>query len=409
MRQYTLATLNCGLRCVHSHASGLAEVCGVIVDAGSRDEGPAEEGLAHFVEHTIFKGTTHRRAWHIINSMESVGGELNAYTTKENTTVYSIFPRGNAHRALDMIADLICSSTFPDAELTKEREVVIDEIESYHDMPAERIWDDIDELAFTGNSLSHNILGSPDSLSRLGTGDCKKWLSRHYTPSRMVLFYTGHLSAPRFFAMAEHLFASLRPDATHTPRRKPLFPQPCAEVRDHGNHQAHTIMASRIDDDMCMYDSRRHALALLTNMIGGPGMNSQLNVALRERRGLVYTVESSLTLYTDSALWATYFGCDSGDNERCMDLVRRTLRDVASTMLTPSKLNRIKRQYLGQLSISSESKESCSLAMGRQTLYHGFPATTDDTRKVIESVTSQDLVEIARILNPDNMVCLTLE
>lgn len=409
LSDFTYHTLSCGLRCVHSHAPGLAEVCGLTVDAGSRDEKrPEDYGLAHFVEHTIFKGTRRRRAWHILNRMEAVGGELNAYTTKESTTIYTVAPRGHCARSLELLSDLVTDSVFPAPEIEREREVVLDEIDSYLDSPADAVYDEIDELAFRGNPLAHNILGTDKSVKAFTGADCRRWLDEHYRPGHMVLFYSGHLPAQRFFASAERLFAPLATRHSDTPLQRTvpgMINLPVFESRRRDSHQSHTIVAARTGS---MFSDDRYALSLLTNILGGPGMNSLLNVELRERRGLVYTVEASTTLYTDCGLFTIYLGCDHDDTRRCLSITRRLLTQMAEKPLSQRRLDAARRQYLGQLALAAENHENAAMSMGRATLYRGTVPPASETEQRLNEVTTGDLQRVAELLLPDRLIELNI-
>ena len=285
-QEITLTTLSNGLRLVHCHTpKAHSGIFGVAVRAGSADERPDEAGLAHFVEHTIFKGTSKRSSWHIINRMEAVGGELNAFTTKEETVVYSIFPAGAAQRAAELISDLVSNSRFPDAELDKERNVVADEIDSYLDSPSDAVFDDFEDLMFSGRGVGHNILGTRETLAGFDSTACAGWLRRFYVPGNMVAFYSGSQNAGRISAMVEKYFGTM--ENTAIPQR--IETAGSEKKRDAFNvrktidsHQAHCVTGIEVPG---LYSDSRHAVSLLTNLTGGPGMNSLLNVALRERRG----------------------------------------------------------------------------------------------------------------------------
>ncbi|MBO5243545.1 MAG: insulinase family protein, partial [Muribaculaceae bacterium] len=328
---FTYHTLQNGLQCVIRYSTRTAEYCGLAINAGSRDDFAGMEGLAHFVEHTIFKGTSHRRAGHILNRMESVGGELNAYTTKELTMIYSVFPPKNLQRAMELIADLVAYSRFPDSELKKEREVVADEIDTYLDMPSDAVYDDFEDLVFAGSSLGHNILGSKKSIELFTPETCREYVSRNYVPGNMVLFYQGPEKPDKVINMAIRYFGVLNHPVPERNRCKPLCVDPFDVTRNIDSHQAHCVIGGRIPD---MYSSHRTAIALLTNVIGGPGMNSLLNVALREKRGLVYGVEATAQFLTDAGLFTIYFGCDPEDASRCARLVDSVLRHVLDTPLS---------------------------------------------------------------------------
>ena len=391
-------TASNGLRMVCLHRPGSAVgFAGVDVYAGSRDESPEESGLAHFVEHTIFKGTRRRSSWHIINRMEAVGGELNAYTTKEETVVYTAFPGGNLARAAELVADLIADSQFPAAQIEREREVVADEIDSYLDSPSEAVFDDFEDLLFAGSSLGHNILGDRASLDTFDSATCRRYLARWYVPSNMVAFYAGPLRPERAFAVMERAFGILPPgEAPHAAGAVPV-PVPFDVARSIGSHQSHTVMGART----CAFGSpERYTLGLLTNILGGPGMNSLLNVELREKRGLVYNVEASAGLFSDCGALAVYFGCDPADNARCMALVTDTVRRVADGYVTPLRLERAKKQYLGQMIVGSESLENRALGIARQTLLSGRAVSPAESAEAVHAVTAPDLAAMAASMLP---------
>lgn len=383
-----------GLRVVALQRPGAAvEHIGVAVNVGSRDEAPDQFGLAHFVEHTIFKGTDRRRAWHILNRMERVGGELNAYTTKEETVIYSTFPRGNALRAMDLVADLVCNSRFPAAELDRERSVVADEIDTYMDIPSEGVFDDFDELIFAGSELEHSILGSKQSVEQFDSAVCLDYLNRFYTPSRMVVFYSGGSGPDTVMRMAERCFGSLsRPDVVVS-RVAPRPVETFTVERDAGVHQAHTVLGARVEN-LTDHESR-FAMRLLTNILGGPGMNSLLNVALRERRGLVYGVDASWGKLTDTGLFSVYFGCDAEDVDQCVRLTSEVIDSVASGSITDRRLAEAKRQYLGQLTVGSTNTEQGALSMARSLLRRGTAVSRAEVEAGIAAVTSAQIRESA--------------
>ncbi len=393
---FTYTTLPSGLKMVYHREDAMVEYCGLAVNAGSRDESQSEFGLAHFVEHTIFKGTLRRRAWHIINRMEAVGGELNAYTTKEETMVYSVFPTGNLSRAAELIFDLAANSLFPDIELDKEREVVADEINSYLDTPSEAVFDDFEDLIFAESQLGHNILGSADTVAKLTSADCQRYLRRYYIPGNMVFFYSG----PTPQAVVERLAArlsSMLPSANGVRNTRVIPPIVKPFVTSHGvgSHQAHTVIGARLPG---MYDIDRQALALLTNILGGPGMNSLLNVSLRERRGLVYSVDASTAIFTDAGLFTVYFGCDPEDNDRCVKLTLREMAHLAETPMSERALAKAKKQFLGQLTVGSENREQLVLGSARATLYYGQALTPSQVYDRVMQVTPDRLLTLAQTI-----------
>lgn len=381
----------CGMRLVHVHARGAAAgIFGLAVGAGSAAETRAEEGLAHFVEHTIFKGTLRRSSWHIINRMESIGGELNAYTSKEETVVYSLFPGSNAARAVELIADLAQNSQFPERELDKERQVVLDEIASYLDNPSEAIFDLFEEKLLAGTPLAHNILGSAETVEKLKSSDCRDFLARNYTRDNSVAFYSGPQSAGvianlvdrHFASMAEGSAPAMNADLSAVSERFDIAEvQPC--------HQAHVLTGIRTPG---LHAPNRHAVALLANIAGGPGMNSLLNVELREKRGLVYNVEASTAFFRTTGYMGVYFGCDAEDVGRCRRLCNDVFRRLADgSALTPYRLRAAKKQYLGQLAVASENRENSVINAARATLFYGKPSSHAEIEANIEAISAAQI------------------
>lgn len=402
----TIDTLPNGLKVVHRLRPGATEFCGLTVNAGSRDElRPADHGLAHFVEHTIFKGTCRRTDSYIINRMEEVGGELNAFTTKEETTLYAAMPAGNHRRACALIGELASQSVFPARKLDLEREVICDEIDSYLDSPAEAVYDSFDEMIYAGNALAHNILGTKESVGAISSAQCMEYLRSRFTAENAVYFYLGSESPQRVFAAAARAFDRLpacgRPEAR-------IAPTACAEqtrIDDHGQHQCHTLMGVPVGG---LHSPQRHVVALAVNILGGPGMNALLNIELRERRGLVYTVEASTALMSDCGLMTIYFGCDHSDLSRCRRLTANTLRRFADRDLGERTLERYKRQYLGQLTLGLDNKEQLALSSARAILHGLQPPTLAATAEKIASITPRQLRDTAELLAQAPLRTLTL-
>lgn len=397
--------LSNGLRIVHRACAGGVEYCGLTVDAGSRDESPDRHGLAHFVEHTIFKGTDHRKSWHIINRMEAVGGELNAFTTKEETTLYSVFPAGYLDRAVELQADLVSRSRFPLAEINREREVVADEINSYLDTPSEAVFDDFDDLIYAGSPLGHNILGTVEAINRFTPEVCRDYLTGLYVPENMVFFYMGPGHPDKVLRTVERRLGGLDHKMPPRQRETPAILPPFHKRTRIVTHQAHTVVGVRIPG---IHDELRYAMALLTNMVGGPGMNSLLNVALRERRGLVYTVDASTTLYSDCGTFTVYFGCDPADTDTCLRIMGWEIDRLIDKKISPSALAAAKKQYLGQLAVGADNREQLALSTARATLYNGQAMTPGEIAERIEAITPDDIREVAARIAPDRCSILTL-
>ena len=397
-------TLSNGLRLVHVNTANQVAWCGLAVNAGSRDENEGHYGLAHFVEHTIFKGTTHRRAWHILNRMERVGGELNAYTTKEGTMLYSVFPHQHLSRAVDLLADLVQWSVFPQSELDRERDVVLEEAASYRDTPSDAVYDDFEDLLFAGSELGHNILGRKEDLENLSREDCMRYLKKLYVPANMAFFSVGPDSPDRVFRLAEKAFGPMSHEMEPRRRTVPPHVDPFRRTINIGTHQAHTIVGARVPD---MNHPLRYALMLLNNILGGPGMNSLLNVELRERRGYVYTVESTLTMLSDCGWMEIYLGCDHDDVRSSLRVIERITSRLSQELLPERRLDAYKRQYCGQLVVAADSTEYLAMSAGRGLLYRGRVATIDDTIARIQEVTPEQIAQAAEFLRGDALSSLT--
>ena len=390
--QYNIHTLSNGLRIIHEPSSSKVAYCGFAVDAGTRDEAENEQGMAHFVEHLIFKGTRKRKAWHILNRMENVGGDLNAYTNKEETVIYSAFLTEHFGRALELLADIVFHSTFPQNEIEKETEVIIDEIQSYEDTPSELIFDDFEDMIFRTHPLGRNILGRPDLLKKFRSEDAMAFTSRFYQPSNMVFFVLGDFNFQKIVRQVEKLLVDLPLVTVENQRTIPPLYVPEQLVVHKETHQAHVMIGSR---GYNAYDDKRTALYLLNNILGGPGMNSRLNVSLRERRGLVYTVESNLTSYTDTGAFCIYFGTDPEDVDTCLKLTYKELKRMRDVKMTSSQLMAAKKQLIGQIGVASDNNENNALGMAKTFLHYNKYESSESVFRRIEALTAEGLLEVA--------------
>ena len=390
--QYNKHTLSNGLRIIHEPSSSKVAYCGFAVDAGTRDEAENEQGMAHFVEHLIFKGTRKRKAWHILNRMENVGGDLNAYTNKEETVIYSAFLTEHFGRALELLADIVFHSTFPQNEIEKETEVIIDEIQSYEDTPSELIFDDFEDMIFRNHPLGRNILGRPDLLKKFRSEDAMAFTSRFYQPSNMVFFVLGDFNFQKIVRQVEKLLVDLPLVTVENQRTIPPLYVPEQLVVHKETHQAHVMIGSR---GYNAYDDNRTALSLLNNILGGPGMNSRLNVSLRERRGLVYTVESNLTSYTDTGAFCIYFGTDPEDVDTCLKLTYKELKRMRDVKMTSSQLMAAKKQLIGQIGVASDNNENNALGMAKTFLHYNKYESSESVFRRIEALTAEGLLEVA--------------
>ena len=389
---YNTFTLPNGLRIIHAPNHSNVAYCGFAVDAGTRDEDTAEQGMAHFVEHLIFKGTAKRHAWHILNRMENVGGDLNAYTNKEETVIYSAFLVEHFARATELLADIVFHSTFPQHEIDKEVEVIIDEIQSYEDSPAELIFDDFEELVFPDHPLGRNILGRPEQLRGFRSEDTLHFTSRFYRPANMVFFVQGNIDFKRVVRTVEKATADIAFAAVERRRTEPPAYSPRTLTLNKDTHQAHVMIGSR---GYNAYNEKRTGLYVLNNLLGGPGMNSRLNLALRERRGLVYNVEANLTSYTDTGVFCIYFGTDPEDVDRCVKLVHKELKKLRDNKLSTAQLAAAKKQIIGQIGVAGDNFENNALDMGKTFLHYGKFEKPEEVFRRIEALTAEQLLDIA--------------
>ena len=417
--QHNIYTLNNNIRLLHLADSMPISYVGVAVDAGTRDELPNESGMAHFVEHLLFKGTKRRRAWHIINWLESVGGQLDAYTTKEETYIYATVPTEYTERAIELLADIVLNSTFPENEIDKERDVVLDEIQSYNDSPSELIYDEFEELLFPHDPIGRNILGTEQSLETFNSERIQAFVRRNYTPDRIVVFALGNIKfdwlvkkVEKYFSPYSHLALEGDEGSSQlstfnfqlSTRQAPQPYTPAHRTTPRDTYQAHCIIGNR---GIAMNTEERLTMLLLNNILGGPNMSSRLNLALRERNGLCYTIESNVTNYTDTGVWNIYFGCDPRNLAKAKRLCMQQLDLLYTKPLNNKQLTTAKRQLRGQVLIGNQNKENLILGVSKAYL-HGLELKPDSEHfQFIDSLTSSDLQSLAqRIFNPNQLSTL---
>ena len=444
--KYNTYTLDNGLRIIHLPSDSKVVYCGYQINAGTRDEEPGEEGLAHFCEHVTFKGTERRKAWHILNCLESVGGDLNAYTNKEGTVYYSAILKEHIARAVDLLSDIVFHSVYPQAEIDKEVEVICDEIESYNDSPAELIYDEFENILFKGSPLGHNILGTAEQVRSFTTEDALRFTHKLYRPDNAIFFAYGDIDFKKLVKLVgraladddsgkfaeEDCHADFADDADFSggtgfagdensitteksvssvksvgPKNYPSVGEEIAGqtiVMQKNTHQAHVMIGTRAYD---VNDDRRMPLYLLNNILGGPGMNAKLNLALREHNGLVYTVESTMVAYGDTGTWSIYFGCDEHDIKRCLRLVRKELDRMMEKPLSDSQLKAAKKQIKGQIGVACDNRENFALDFGKSFLHYGWEKNVDCLYEQVEAITSQQIQDVAReLFDKDRLITL---
>ena len=430
--EYNTYTLDNGLRIIHLPSDSQVVYCGYQINAGTRNEEPGEEGLAHFCEHVTFKGTERRKAWHILNCLESVGGDLNAYTNKEGTVYYSAILKEHIARAVDLLSDIVFHSVYPQAEIDKEVEVICDEIESYNDSPAELIYDEFENILFKGSPLGHNILGTAEQVRAFKTEDALRFTQKLYRPDNAIFFAYGDIDFKKLVKLIQkalgecpkgrELACSADCKSAETPTEERIAEETPTEEMEAGDanhkvqsskfnvqskvagqtivmqkntHQAHVMIGTRAYD---VNDSRRMPLYLLNNMLGGPGMNAKLNLALREHNGLVYTVESTMVSYGDTGTWSIYFGCDEHDVKRCLRLVRKELDKFMQKPLSDAQLKAAKKQIKGQIGVACDNRENFALDFGKSFLHYGWEKNVDRLYEQVDEITAAQIQAVAQEL-----------
>ena len=452
--KYNTYTLDNGLRIIHLPSDSQVVYCGYQINAGTRNEEPGEEGLAHFCEHVTFKGTERRKAWHILNCLESVGGDLNAYTNKEGTVYYSAILKEHIARAVDLLSDIVFHSVYPQAEIDKEVEVICDEIESYNDSPAELIYDEFENILFKGSPLGHNILGTAEQVRAFKTEDALRFTQKLYRPDNAIFFAYGDIDFKKLVKLIgkaladddsgklaeeklpqisqitqisgnensiaeeksvssvksvgienteksagnENTEKSVSSVKSVGPKNYPSVGKEIAGqtiVMQKNTHQAHVMIGTRAYD---VNDDRRMPLYLLNNMLGGPGMNAKLNLALREHNGLVYTVESTMVAYGDTGTWSIYFGCDEHDVKRCLRLVRKELDKFMQKPLSDAQLKAAKKQIKGQIGVACDNRENFALDFGKSFLHYGWEKNVDRLYEQVDAITAAQIQAVAQEL-----------
>ena len=393
MREFETYTLSNGIRGIHRRVSSGVAHCALVVNAGCRDELKGEYGIAHFTEHALFKGTERRKAYQVNCRLENLGGELNAYTTKEDTTLHATVLRRDFRRAVELISDVIFNSTYPEKELKKEREVIADEINSYKDSPSERIYDDFEDLMFKGSELGHNILGSKASIARFDTETVRRYVDRCYTTDQMVFSSIGNFSVATAQAVAEQYLGCFE-STTRSYKRAETLPYEAFDVAlSRHTHQRHGLIGTR---GYSIADERRLPLALLVNILGGPSANSLLNIELREKRGLSYNVEATYTPYSDCGIVGIYFSSDHDNGEQCVELIEESVAKMLREPISPRRLAIAKRQFVAQMAISMESNEGYMLGAGKSLLLYKDIDTLEEAYAKVMAITADQIMDVAK-------------
>ena len=382
-----------GIRIIHHHVVSTVAHCGIMINTGSRDESAPEQGMAHFIEHALFKGTKKRKAFHILSRLEDVGGELNAYTTKEETWYYSSFMNEYYERSIELISDIIFNSTLPPKELEKEKDVIMDEINSYLDSPSEAIFDDYEELVYHGHPIGRNILGIKKTLLNFDSKKAKAYMQKHYNTDEMILSSVGNIDFSKLVRLAEKHLAHI-PTNKRKHTRHGINGYETRELRVKKDIlQTHCIIGNRA---YSAQDSKARTLILLNNLLGGPGMNSRLNLSIREKYGFTYTIESNYTTYCDTGVWGIYFGTDPQTVKKTMKLIFKELKKLREVKLGPVQLQKAKQQLIGQLAIAQEN--NCNLMQSIAKSYHAFGRvdSIEEMNEKILAITAEEIQEVAQ-------------
>jgi predicted Zn-dependent peptidase len=399
-----LNTLENGIRLVHHHVPGLVGHCGLIINTGSRDETAEEHGIAHFIEHMLFKGTKRRRAFHILSRLEDVGGELNAYTTKEETAIHASFLKEDYERAVELISDITFNSIFPEKEIEKEKDVIIEEINSYLDNPSELIFDDFEELIFSDQPIGRNILGSPESVKSFSKLMINEFISKNYNTNEMVFCSVGNISNKKILDLFKKYFAGIVPGKMIERNSRIWQYKPALVTKKKDTYQNHCIMGNLAYN---LKDERRMGMFLLNNILGGQGLNSRLNLSLREKNGFAYNVESSYSPYYDTGIFSVYFGTDSQYLQKSINIAMSEMKKLRTEKLGAVQLSKAKNQIKGYLARGYENHESLMLSLGKSLVIFNKIDSIDDLCRKIDTVTSSELLETANdIFDPSKMSTL---
>lgn len=393
-----------GIRMIHQPSAGPVGHLGIVLNAGSRDETEMEHGIAHFIEHCIFKGTKTRRAYHVLSRMEDVGGELNAYTTKEETALYATFLTDDYPRAAELLSDILFNSVFPEKELEREKEVIAEEINSYKDSPSELIFDDFDELVFDGHPIARNILGTFESVRSFSREDIFRFISRNYHTDQLVISSVGQIDFKRLVHLCGRYFGNVPENVRNQVRQRFTNYSPGQKSIQKETFQTHCILGNIAYDSL---HPSRIVMILLNNLLGGQGMNSRLNLSLRERKGMAYNIESSYNAFSDTGLFNVYFGTENENFEKALQVVYQEFRLLREKKLGSLQMSRAQKQLIGQLAIAGENHEDLMLSLGKTYLFYNQVDPFREVFRKIEAITPEQILEVANeILNPDQMSLL---
>ena len=400
-------TLPNGIRLVHKQIPGNVAHCGLYINAGSRDETEEEHGIAHFIEHCVFKGTERRNLYQVLNRLENVGADLNAFTTKEDTCIHASFLNPYYERTLELISDICFHSTFPDKELLKEKEVIIDEIKSYKDTPAEQIFDDFEDLVFEGHPLGRNVLGTPKNVRKFNGDHIRKFIGRNYTTDKMVISSVGNVEMKKLIRWVMKYFSFIDGVSGNDQRITFNDYQPRQVIRKRKIFQTHCMIGAT---GYSLQDDRRFALAFINNILGGPMMNSRLALALRERNGITYHIESNYVSFTDTGLFSIYFGTNREMLDKAITLTHAELDKLRKNKLGIVQLQTAKNVIIGQLALSQESQLNQMLAMGKSFLVMDRYIDFEEINRIILDLTAEKIQETANeILAPDLLSSLIFQ
>jgi len=404
---YSHCSLSNGIRVIHRHTSSDVAHLGIIINAGSRDEKPAEQGLAHLIEHMIFKGTAKRKAYHVLSCLENVGGEMNAFTTKEDTCLHASFVKTHFERAFELMSDVLFNSTFPVNELKKEKEVVVDEINSYRDNPSDEIFDLFEEKTFGNHPLGHRITGTKEIVIKINKTNIKLFMQQHYSADRIVIAAVSNHDFNKVKSLAEKYFSgAIRKNGSSGRKRFTQY-KPFSKKISMDIFQAHAMIGNAAYDQK---DKRRIDLMLLNNYLGGPAMNAKLSMEVREKHGYCYNIESNYVPFSDSGLFTIYLGTDNIYMDKAMALIFKELKKLRDLKLGTLQLKRAKQQWIGQIAIAYESNLHEMLSMGKSFMVYNKVDTVTTINQKIEKITADDLLAIANeVFDPDQLSVLVFQ
>ena len=392
MQEFNIFSLRNGIKVIHHGNNSKVSHLGLLANVGSRDEDDNEHGLAHYLEHCFFKGTKKRKPFHILNRLEVVGGEINAYTTKEETCIYGSFLNEHLDRATELISDIICNSTFPEKEIIKEKEIIIDEIYSYQDSPIDQIYDDFEQQIFNNHTIGRPILGTEKSVKKLTQQQLLNFVKKYYHPENIVISCVSNVNSKKLNELLEKYFGAINTGSSAIKRQSFSSYQPQKQSHKKDLFQNHCMIGNIAYP---IKNTKRRGLVLLNNILGGPTMNSRLSMSLREKHGYTYNIESNYTPYSDTGIFSIYLGTETKWLDKSIKLAYKELKLLRENKLGTTQLANAKKQLIGQIALGQENRSNLMLSIGKSLMNFKSIDSLETITKKINEITAEQLLEIA--------------